>query len=284
MPIFMDRHYVEGATHHAVANAHEKDLYLQDKYRLKFLTYWFDELRSTAFCLVDAPNKEAIQQAHAEAHGLVPNEIIEVDPSIVEAFLGRVKDPLRSEQAHAVAGEPAVDSAFRAIMFTDLKDSTATTSRLGDAKALHFVHIHNALTRNALRQYNGHEVKHLGDGIMATFRSAVNAVECAVSIQKAFAAHNQQHPDATMHLRLGLSAGEPVEEDGDLFGSAVQLAARLCASAEPGQIVVAQIVLDECQSHPYPFLDLGEITPKGFDHPVRVHEVQWRDDSGHGPV
>lgn len=144
MPIFMDRHYVEGATHHAIENAHEKDLYVQDKYRLKFLTYWFDELRCTAFCLVHAPNKEVIHQAHAEAHGAIPNEIIEVDPSIVEAFLGRVNDPARTEQAHGVATQPAVDSAFRAIMFTDLKDSTATTSRLGDAKALHFIHIHNA--------------------------------------------------------------------------------------------------------------------------------------------
>ena len=165
-------------------------------------------------------------------------------------------------------------------MFTDLKDSTATTTRLGDAKALHFIHIHNALTRNALREFGGREVKHLGDGIMATFLSASNAVECAISIQKAFAVHNQQHPDATLHLRLGLSAGEPVAEAGDLFGSAVQLAARLCACAEPDQIVVAQIVRDECQADIYPFLDLGEITLKGFDGAVRVHAVQWRDVQG----
>lgn len=277
MPIFMDRHYIEGVTHHSIEDAHAKDLHVQQRYNLKFMTYWFDEPRCTAFCLVDAPNKAAIQQAHAEAHGSIPNEIIEVDPSIVEAFLGRVKDPVPIEQTQEAAGQATVDSAFRAIMFTDLKDSTATTSRLGDAKALHLIHIHNSLIRNALRDHHGREVKHLGDGIMASFLSAPHSVECATAIQKAFTAHNQRQPDASMHVRLGLSAGEPVEEDGDLFGSAVQLAARLCASAEAGQIIVAQLVRDECRTHRYPFFDLGERSLKGYDRPVRVHEVRWQD-------
>ena len=81
MPIYMDRHYIEGATRHALANAHEKDLQAQSKYGVNFLTYWFDEARSTAFCLVEAPSREAIQRTHEEAHGAVPNEIIEVDPT-----------------------------------------------------------------------------------------------------------------------------------------------------------------------------------------------------------
>ena len=89
MPVYMDRHYVEGATRHALADAHQKDLALQDKYNVKFLTYWFDEMRCTAFCLIEAPNRETIERAHNEAHGLVPNEIIEVDPAVVDAFLGQ---------------------------------------------------------------------------------------------------------------------------------------------------------------------------------------------------
>src|ERR1044072_4687689 len=93
LPVYMDRHYVEGATRHAVADAHQKDLALQDKYDVKFLTYWFDEVRCTAFCLIEAPNRETIERAHDEAHGLVPNEVLEVDPAVVNAFLGRLKDP-----------------------------------------------------------------------------------------------------------------------------------------------------------------------------------------------
>ena len=243
LSIYMDRHFIEGATKHAIANAHEKDLEIQAKHGVKFLTYWFDEARSTAFCLVDAPNKDAVQNVHNEAHGSVPHEILEVDPVIVEAFLGRVKDPTPVE----MSGEVPIDSAFRAIMFTDLKDSTLLTTMLGDSKALHLLHVHNALTRNALRVFRGNEVKHTGDGIMASFVSGSDAVQCAMQIQKSLDAHNQSNPEETLHLRIGLSAGEPIEEHGDFFGTAVQLAARLCAQAEPSQILIAQEVHDECK-------------------------------------
>lgn len=271
MPVYMDRHYVEGATRHAVADAHQKDLALQDKYHVKFLTYWFDESRSTAFCLIEAADRKTIERAHDEAHGLVPNEVIEVDSAVVHAFLGRIEHPPTPAQAE----EAPVDAAFRAIMFTDLKDSTRMTSLYGDARALHLLHIHNALTRNALGAHRGREVKHTGDGIMASFARVADALECAMAIQRAFAAYNQENPETPLQLRIGLSAGEPIEEHGDLFGKAVQLAARLCAHAEPAQILVDQVVLDQCSSSRPPFADLGEVTLKGFDPPVRVYEVQW---------
>src|ERR1044071_8935495 len=104
-----------------------------------------------------------------------------------------------------------MDSAFRAIMFTDLKDSTAMTNRLGEAKAMHLLHIHNALIRNALKDHDGREVKHTGDGVMASFTSVPNAVRSAVAIKKAFAAYNKKNPATPMYVRIGLSAGEPVE-------------------------------------------------------------------------
>jgi class 3 adenylate cyclase len=78
-----------------------------------------------------------------------------------------------------------------------------------------------------------------------------------------------------LHLRIGLSAGEPIEEHGDLFGKPVQLAARLCAHAEPDRILAAQVVLDQCQGKEFVFFDLGEVTPKGFDRLVRVYEIDW---------
>ena len=275
MPVYMDRHYIEGATRHAVADAHQKDLALQDKYDVKFLTYWFDELRSTAFCLIEAPNRETIERAHDEAHGSVPNEVLEVDPAVVDAFLGRIKDPPPMDTSAGKAGEIPIDPSFRAIMFTDLKDSTLMTTLYGDTKALHLLHIHNALTRNALKAHRGREVKHTGDGIMACFAAVPDAVGCAIAIQRAFAAHNKENPEAPLYLRIGLSAGEPIEEHGDLFGKAVQLAARLCAHAEPGRILVDQVMLDQWQGRELPFSDLGEVTPKGFDHAVRVYEVNW---------
>ena len=273
MPVYMDRHYVEGATRHAVADAHQKDLALQDKYNVKFLTYWFDEMRCTAFCLIEAPNRDTIERAHDEAHGLVPNEIIEVDPAVVDAFLGRIKDPPATSPGKSEGTR--VDPGFRAIMFTDLKDSTRMTTLYGDAKALHLLHVHNALTRNSLNAHRGREIKHTGDGIMASFGTVPDAVECAIAIQKAFDVYNQEHAEAPLYLRIGMSAGEPIEEHGDLFGKAVQLAARLCAHAEPSRILIDQVVLDQWSGKQLPFSDLGEVTPKGLDHAVRVYEVQW---------
>jgi len=277
MPVYMDRHYIEGATRHAIADAHHRDQALQDKYDLKFLTYWFDETRCTAFCLIEAPNRETIERAHAEAHGLVPNEIIEVDPNVVDAFLGRIKDPAPLVTLPTEASEIPIDPGFRAIMFTDLKDSTRMTNLHGDAKALHLLHIHNALTRTELQKHQGREVKHTGDGIMASFASAPDAVDCAIAIQKAFAAYNQENPNAPLYLRIGLSAGEPIEEHGDLFGKAVQLAARLCAHAEPARILVTQLVVDQCRGTVLPFSNLNEITPKGFDRAIPVYEVKWME-------
>ena len=277
MPVYMDRHYIEGATQHAVADAHQKDLALQDKYKIKFLTYWFDEARCTAFCLIESPNRNTIEQAHNEAHGSVPNEVLEVDPSVVDAFLGRIKDPPRSDPLAAKSAEIAMDAGFRVIMFTDLKDSTRMTTLYGDTKALHLLHIHNALTRNSLKTHHGREVKHMGDGFMASFVSVSDAVQCAVDIQNAFAVYNKKNPETPLILRIGLSAGEPIEEHGDLFGKAVQLAARLCAHAEPAQILVAKVVFDQCEGEKLSFLDLGEVTPKGFDQPVRVYELSWAE-------
>jgi class 3 adenylate cyclase len=271
MPVYMDRHYIEGATRHAVADAHQKDLALQDRYRVKFLTYWFDEMRCTAFCLIEAPDRETIERAHNEAHGSVPNEVLEVDPAVVDAFLGRIKDPPPVDKSRA----SPIDSGFRAIMFTDLKDSTLMTTMYGDAKALHLLHVHNALTRNALKAHRGREVKHTGDGIMASFVSAPDAVECAVAIQQAFTAYNEEHIETPLYVRIGLSAGEPIEDHGDLFGKAVQLAARLCAQAEPGRILIDRVMRDQWTGDRLRFSDLGEVTPKGFDRAIRVYEVQW---------
>ncbi|MGO7207827.1 nickel-binding protein, partial [Rhizobium ruizarguesonis] len=165
MPIFMDRHFLEGTTAADVARAHRMDLDIQDKYGVKFLTYWFDQRRGTAFCLVDAPDAETAQCVHREAHGFVAGEIVEVALSAVEAFLGRIHDP---EPAPGQSSSD-VDPGHRAILFTDIVGSTAMTSRLGDRIATEMVRAHDAIVRRCLSQNSGREVKHTGDGIMAAF-------------------------------------------------------------------------------------------------------------------
>ena len=162
-------------------------------------------------------------------------------------------------------------------MFTDLQDSTAMTMRLGDAKALHLLHVHNALTRKALREHAGREVKHLGDGIMASFASIDQALECSIAIQRAFAAFNIQNTTTPLHLRIGLSVGEPVEEDNDLFGATVQLASRLCSHADPDQILATEEMIELSARERSRFFSRGSIMPKGFHYAIQVYEVHWSD-------
>ena len=274
MPIFMDRHYTKDATRQAIALAHERDLEIQDQYGARFLTYWFDEERHTTFCLIDAPDEETVHLVHGHAHGDVPHEIITVDPSTVELFLGRVADPLVGETGGGVDAE--IDSAFRVIMFTDLKDSTAMTSKLGDDDAMHLLRIHNALARTAIRDHQGREVKHTGDGFMISFRGADEALDCAAAMQRAFAEHRQLHTSDALHVRIGLSCGEPVEENNDLFGSAVQSAARLCDKAGPDVVLLAVEVVSSCRDASN--FSFGEVTGrrlKGIDQPLASCELHW---------
>lgn len=270
MAIFLDRHDMKGTTAEEVAQAHLKDLAIQERYGVKFLTYWFDHDRGTTFCLVDAPNKETALQVHREAHGQAVTEIIEVALSAVEAFLGRISDP-KSVPQSAGAG---MDSGHRTIMFTDIVGSTEMTTRLGDVAATELVRAHDALVRRALAKFNGREVKHLGDGIMASFDSGAAAVECARAIQGSFDTYNQTSAEP-IHIRIGLHSGDPVEDTRDLFGSTVQMASRLCHAADADQILVSSCTRDECRGEAE-FLDAGCKVLKGFAAPVQAFECVWR--------
>ena len=277
MPIYMDRHYIEGASKKAIEGAHKQDLDIQEEFGVSIMTYWFDEARSTAFCLADAPNEEALRELHQHSHGMVPNEITEVDPITVQAFLGRIEDPVPDPDSDDESSQGEIEPAFRSIMFTDLKDSTQLAVQLGDKKAMHLLRIHNALTREALRSYNGREVKTTGDGFMLSFIDAAEALECAVAIQDAFADYNRRHPEETLFVRIGVTAGEPIEEKGDLYGAAVNLAARICAHAKAGGVLVAKIVRDEFEDENahLQFAPREKLALKGFDQPVDVYEVLW---------
>jgi class 3 adenylate cyclase len=270
MPIFLDRHDLRGLTAADVAEAHRKDLELQDHYGVRFLTYWFDDTRGTAFCLIEAPDIHTAMRVHDEAHGNIARDVIEVDLSAVEAFLGRVSDPVPVVADSKVT----VDPAMRTIMFTDIVDSTGMTARLGDVRAVEMVRAHDALVRRALHHRGGREVKHTGDGIMASFDDAVAGVECARAIQLAFDAFNLASREK-LQVRIGLDAGEPVADSNDLFGATVQMAARLCQCAEPETIVVSAAV-SELLSDRILLIGLGSRALKGFAQPVPVFEVVWR--------
>jgi class 3 adenylate cyclase len=273
MAIFMDRHDLKGVTAAEIAEAHRKDLEIQDHYGVKFLTYWFDENRGTTFCLVDAPDRETAQCVHREAHGHVAGEVVEVALSAVEAFLGRIHDP-QPPSGHSAAD---VDSGHRAIMFTDIVGSTKMTERLGDRVATEMVRAHDSIVRRCLNVSRGREVKHTGDGIMASFASTAEAIDCAVAIQRGFERYNQGNAEP-IHIRIGLDCGEPVEDSNDLFGSTVQLAARLCSAAAPDQILVSEKIRNEHATAAI-FVPTKQRRLKGFSNAVLAFECVWAAQS-----
>ena len=127
------------------------------------------------------------------------------------------------------------------MLFTDIVGHTEMMQRLGDAKGRDVLREHERITRETLKAHGGAEVKTMGDGFMASFGSVTSAMECAIALQRAFAAHTESMPEP-LHVRVGLNAGEPIEEDGDLFGATVILASRIAAKAGAGEILVPDTV------------------------------------------
>jgi len=274
MPMYMDIHEVSGATAADVAKAHIADVKTQGKYGVVYHKYWLNESNGKIFCLCSAPNPEAAASVHREAHGLVASKIIEVAPEIADGFLGGSEVNPAGAALLPGGAETDRDPGIRTIMFTDIVDSTGLTQRLGDDAAMALIRVHDKIVREALGALGGREVKHTGDGIMACFVSTVAAVRCASQIQRGLAEHEQVRRDMPVKVRIGAAAGEPVENHLDLFGSTVQLAARLCSYAQPEQSLVSNAVAELCMGKGLTFHDLGEISLKGFDRPVRVHAVQ----------
>jgi class 3 adenylate cyclase len=264
----MDRHDLEDATPEAIAAAHVQDVEIQDRYGVRYVTYWHDLEHGSAFCLAEGPDQDAVEAVHRDSHGLLASKIIEVDAAMVRQFLGRIAEP--------VVGEPWVETAFRAVLFTDIEDSTSLTQRLGDAKAMAVVRAHDEIVRDVLDGHGGKEVKHTGDGIMASFTSVARALQAAIAIQRRMDEHSRA-AEVPFRVRIGLSAGEPVTENDDLFGTVVQLAARLCASAEAGGICTSSAVRELVSGKGFVLDDRGSVELKGFDEPVRIFGVRWSD-------
>lgn len=269
MPFFMDRHEaVEGVTPKEVAEAHMQDLEVQGRYGVRYLSYWLDPQRGTVFCFVDAPSAATAEKVHRESHGSVATKIIEVDQRMVESFLGSLYEP--------APGELWAATAFRVVAFTDMQGSTLLTHELGDAQAIELLRAHDQIVREELETYRGREVKHTGDGIMASFTSVSRCLRWAGVVQRRFAERNEttEHP---LGVKIGMSAGEPVADGDDLFGATVQLAARLCDHARPGAVLVAGAVRDLALGKGFRFEACDPLPLKGFPEPVRPFEFIWRN-------
>jgi hypothetical protein len=264
MPLYMDRHDVPGATAEDVAAAHARDLEVSAKHGVQFLSYWFDAERGETFCFAKAPDGADLEATHLESHGMIPHEIIAVSEDNVLRFLGGINDP---------ADHTQTESPFRIILFTDLEGSTSLLQEVGEAEFMVLLTEHDLIIRRALVTARGREVKHTGDGIMASFDDVAHALECAVAIQDGFDARTEAGGTPPLRVRIGMAAGQPVQHNNDIFGEAVNLASRICDAAEAGRILASDIVHDLGVDEGFSFNEAAQHALKGFSEPTRVFEL-----------
>jgi class 3 adenylate cyclase/tetratricopeptide (TPR) repeat protein len=209
----------------------------------------------------------------------VKNEIGVTAYAMEKRLISEVQPGWRMESPVTVRGDGAGGApSLHIILITDMQASSALIDRWGDAQAHDLILLYNAIIRDCLHAYHGTEVTHTGDGIEASFSSASSAVECAVAIQKAFAKHNQEDPTRPIHVRMGINAGEPISTEGRLFGRAVHIAFRICARAQPGQILISDVVHQLVAGKGFTLVKSGRVTLKGFSGRVRLYEVLWESD------
>lgn len=224
MPIYIDRHDVsEFVTAENVAQLHKEDLKIQHEFNCRGLTYWFDDIKKIAFCLVDAPNKESIHKMHEHAHGEVPNQILEVDANIVESFLGRIKDPVSSTQKEEnIINDPA-QRTLMVIRFTtlSLKDFSISQSETIIHQAINSI-------RDLLKRFEGNLVKQKEGYLLNSFKSVYNAVLCAFEIKKLFFTSKEAFGNSCITLKIGLSTGMPVNKGKTIFEDTIKMADSLC--------------------------------------------------------
>jgi class 3 adenylate cyclase len=162
-----------------------------------------------------------------------------------------------------------------AVLFTDIVGSTNITQKHGDEASQRMVNVHNSIVRGALQAHGGREVKHTGDGIMAAFSNPPASIDSAIDMQRGVAHYNTGKPDIELRLRVGISVGEPIAEDNDLFGTTVQMAARLCDGAGTDGIMITNLLKEMSQGRAVQYINVEPKEFKGITEPVQVSLVKW---------
>lgn len=231
MPLFMDLHkasdYDVKPTVEEIKKNHIADLAVQHKYGVKFLQYWINEEAGLVFCLMEAPDKEACAAVHQEAHGGMPCNVIELQGGDYMALMGKEG----RVNAFDIVEKPdgSLDKGYRIILAVDIISIT-------EAAAC------NEIVGRLVDSAGGRFVRKQGNRVIAAFNDTSSAVECAVQIVQNINQLNPSH-----EVRVGISAGEPVTDQNDLFGDAIKLANKLCDIAQNGQMVIAPLIIQLTQ-------------------------------------
>jgi DNA-binding CsgD family transcriptional regulator len=245
--------------------SHDFDLQLQDEYGVRWLSYFIDRGSGSSFCLAEAPSKEVVEACHRAAHGeMLPYRVIEVEWDQIELFLGDIAEP--------AAGQHWEAPALRTILAVELTDWEMLALSLGDDLAARTAHAFESLVRDEIRTAHGTEIRGEPGRTLASFGSATAAVRCALAIQAAAGRDVRSQPVA-LEVRAGVNAGEPVPEDGGLFGAAVMLAKVVASSAGAGEVLVSGVVRDLCAGKGFEFEDRGAHQVPGLEA-VRLYALR----------
>jgi class 3 adenylate cyclase len=170
-------------------------------------------------------------------------------------------------------------SGTMAVMFTYIVGLADITETHGEGVGRRVTGVHDTVVRGAIKDFDGWEVKHTGEGIMAAFNTPLDAAMAAVAMQRGFAEYNAGDADVALHVKIGVNAGEPIVEGDDIFGTTVQMAARLAQNAVADQILVSSVIRELAGGKDVRFARAGEKMFKGIAEPVPVFEAVWRDDT-----
>ncbi|HMO61666.1 MAG TPA: DUF4242 domain-containing protein [Ferruginibacter sp.] len=277
MPIYMDLHIVPGVKAQAVAEAHQLDVQVQMEHNCNCMTYWVDEKRGNIFCLIEAPNQEAVEAMHRQAHGLVPHRIIEVNTGLVEAFLGRISDP-----ADVILTDGGLrvfnDASFRIILLVQVQDPVLLLHHLGREEAHELTQACSNDIRQSVVSNNGSPAAYNGHGYLASFFSANAAVNCALEIQKKLAGNVGEKAA----VKIAVHAGMPVTENEQLFGTVIQQAEQLCTVAGINKVAVSEAVQEllhhDCLESNRAYLySLASNDENWLNDLYKVVDANWND-------
>nr|MBC7612280.1 DUF4242 domain-containing protein [Pseudopedobacter sp.] len=237
MPIYMDRHDVsESVNAENVAQLHNEDLKIQKQFDCRGLTYWYDDIKKIAFCLIEAPNKESVHNMHHFAHGEVPNLILEVDENLVESFLGRIKDP---EQSSSTDLNMINDPAQRTLMVVQFKTISLQGVHISQSKS-NMKQVIDTIC-DLLKKFDGRLTTHKAGYLLISFKSAHKSVLCAFELKTLLTKTIEVLYNSNIEINIGIATGMPVVANKTFFEDTIKFANRLCFIDKTNIVVSSEV-------------------------------------------
>lgn len=241
MPLFMDYHIISDINIDAVKQGHMADRSVQDKYGVKYIQFWVNQDAGTIFCLIEAPDKEACEKVHREAHGNIACKIIKVESGFYKLFMG---EPHQLDHGIVIGKDGDLDKAYRFVLAIDIWGITKATGS-DDLKHLIIPDKPIKLIRQIIPSYNGRVIKNSDyNDLVAVFTKPDEAVDCAIEVQKELLKRMETSEDPSWNIafKMGIGGGQPVTMDDELFEKTIRLSRRLSLIADDREIIASNLV------------------------------------------